>query len=272
MSHPIAAVALLMIVLSALMAALVWRAVNRHNTRTSASTYQTAGGNALFLRSSELYYWALDTVAGVVKRHLHRPPSPETAINMSRELHDATTIAMLPCGAVDDDINRIPCPATGQGIIGATAPEILELADYIQKNLSPERTRDIHLRAARNLEALSRSSTEGLDATQILCPLQGSDGICSAYPARPLRCRPLHAEETWRQLGLKQSINAECDHDARVVEQGAEEGLTYGLRSAGRESQLYELNSALLIALDTPNAAERWANGEEIFHDCRRCS
>jgi hypothetical protein len=42
-------------------------------------------------------------------------------------------------------------------------------------------------------------------------------------------------------------------------------GLSQTLEDAGLDSKLYELSGALLTALDTPNAAKRWARGEQIF-------
>jgi hypothetical protein len=65
-------------------------------------------------------------------------------------------------------------------------------------------------------------------------------------------------------------VNQENDYDEQVVEQGAETGLAEALVSAGRDGNVYELNSALATALNTPNAAARWASGEEIFAGCKR--
>lgn len=53
----------------------------------------------------------------------------------------------------------------------------------------------------------------------------------------------------------------------QTVAQGIEMGMTRALKSAGLDSSLYEFNSALATALETPDAAERWARGERVFHD-----
>jgi len=37
------------------------------------------------------------------------------------------------------------------------------------------------------------------------------------------------------------------------------------MESAGLQGELLELVSALRTALDTPDAAERWLNGERVF-------
>ena len=49
--------------------------------------------------------------------------------------------------------------------------------------------------------------------------------------------------------------------------QGIEIGMIRALKSAGLDSNLYELNSALVTALENPDAEERWARGENLFHD-----
>jgi hypothetical protein len=54
------------------------------------------------------------------------------------------------------------------------------------------------------------------------------------------------------------------------VEQGVERGLEEALDSARLDAHVYELNSALVTALDTPDAPERWIEGEDVFAGCRR--
>ena len=250
---------------------VVWLSLADAGKRIWADRCDATSGNSLFLRGTELFYWAQDTAAGIVAKFLNRSPTKDTPIELARELHAVTTCAMVPLGAASDELDTIPCPENGQGMIGVTAPEALEIADHIQRNLSRRDKNRIRRRAQRNLSRFAKSNIADFDASQTPCPLQGNNGICLAYPARPLRCRPFHAAEIWRERGLKQSVDAEHDSDEQIVEQGAEAGVTEALRSAGRDGNLYELNSALVIALETPNAAGRWAKGEEIFADCKRC-
>jgi hypothetical protein len=48
------------------------------------------------------------------------------------------------------------------------------------------------------------------------------------------------------------------------------EGLRDGLRQAGLDGGLYELNDALAVVLATPQAASRWSHGESIFANCAK--
>ena len=271
MFQPLVIVLAISVLLVVLLTAVIWLDLAAAGRRIWTDRWNATSGNSLFLRGTELFYWAQDTAAGIVAKFLNRSPTKDTPIELARELHEATTCAMVPLGAVSDELDMIPCPENGQGMIGVTAPEVLEIADHIQRNLSRGDKTRIRRRAQRNLSRFAKSNSADFDANQTPCPLQGINGICLAYPARPLRCRPFHAAESWRERGLKQSIDAEHDRDEQIVEQGAESGVTEALISAGRDGNIYELNSALVVALETPNAAERWAKGEEIFADCKRC-
>ena len=42
-------------------------------------------------------------------------------------------------------------------------------------------------------------------------------------------------------------------------------GLTEACNEAGLDGKFYELHHALRRVMDTPDAAERWARGEDIF-------
>src|SRR5438477_223632 len=47
-------------------------------------------------------------------------------------------------------------------------------------------------------------------------------------------------------------------------------GLTSACAAAGRDSALYELHSAVLRALDVPDANDRWVAGDDVFAGCKR--
>jgi hypothetical protein len=55
-----------------------------------------------------------------------------------------------------------------------------------------------------------------------------------------------------------------------MVAQGIEAGVTRALKSAGLDANIYELNSAFAKALESSDAAERWARGEDVFHNALR--
>ena len=225
----------------------------------------------LFLKGNDLFYWAKDTAAQIVTKYLRAKTTAATPVELSKNLHADATRAMFPLQVEHDvDLDMIECPKEGQGMIGITAPEVLEIADHIQHHLTVAEQEQIRSLAQVNVRKLANVDHLGFDGSLTPCPLLGADGICSVYAARPLRCRPLHAATAWRRKGIERTANEESDYDEQIVEQGAEAGLTEALESAGRDGNVYELNSALLAALDTPNAAERWAKGEDVFSQCKR--
>jgi hypothetical protein len=77
-----------------------------------------------------------------------------------------------------------------------------------------------------------------------------------------------------RQFGMETSgadgeISPWAAHIQTIAE-GVEEGLIHELASEGLDAKVYELNSALVTALETPDAARRWAQGEDVFAGCKR--
>ena len=54
-----------------------------------------------------------------------------------------------------------------------------------------------------------------------------------------------------------------------AIGEGVSDGLAHGLENAGLDASKYELHSALVTALDTPDAAVRWAAGDDLFGSCR---
>jgi hypothetical protein len=180
--------------------------------------------------------------------------------------------AMLPLAHQAELERVVPCPATGQGTIGLTAPEVLAIADYVRKHLTRAEQERIRKVAAENSETIRARPANDAGLPPLPCPLQGPDNVCLAYAARPLYCRPLHARSVAGGMGTRSVHVADSSAESpdgnqheRSITQGVELGLTRALQSAGLDAGVYELNSALAKALATPDAATRWANGERLF-------
>ena len=149
------------------------------------------------------------------------------------------------------------------------------MAAHLRKNRSRAEQKRIHGLAVENSKKISSRVRGDSDLQPLPCPLQSQDHVCCVYAARPLRCRPLHATSVAKGMGSRSvqlaGSRAEApdeDRHEQTVAQGVEIGLTRALRSAGLDANVYELNSALATALETPDAAERWANGENVFATC----
>jgi Fe-S-cluster containining protein len=110
-------------------------------------------------------------------------------------------------------------------------------------------------------------------AAGLRCGFLDSDGACSIHAWRPLVCRG-HASmsraacEEWYVDPLG-APPPPLDRATRLIALGVLHGMQDSLRAAGREAgTFYELHHAVLRALDTPDAAARWARGEALFAGC----
>lgn len=173
-------------------------------------------------------------------------------------------------------VNGAPKPtACGSGCtycchlqVEISVPELVSLVSYIDENFS---LAEIEALKARVDEA--ERQTRGLNSyerlfARVRCPLL-SDGQCSVYPARPLVCRGYNSYN-WaicaQDLSYPRSWRL-VPHDAaqKNIYSDVLEGVSSGLKEEGLSSELLELIAALRIALDRPDACERWLAGEPVF-------
>ena len=95
---------------------------------------------------------------------------------------------------------------------------------------------------------------------------------CAAYPVRPLTCRGFnssdaHLCELFLQSPWKVVVPA-CVPQLRLMT-FVLDGMRAGLSESGLRGDLVELTAALRIALELPDAAERWLAGEAVFAPAR---
>lgn len=224
-----------------------------------------------FLYGDALRAWATATAERLARSRLAGKRDRHTAAQLAAEVEEGAMQAMLPTAEPSELERVIACPETGQGMIGLTAPEALAIADFLRRTRSRAEQRRIYGMALENTQKIAaRLRGEG-ETAPLPCPLQGPGHVCCAYDVRPLRCRPLHAAAIAMDLGdsgMAPGAGAEeaveNSHEATVA-QGVELGVTRALKSAGLDANIYELNSALAAALGIPDAAERWAKGENVF-------
>jgi hypothetical protein len=228
-----------------------------------------------FLGGTALRDWAATAAEQMAQKRLAGTRTGQTASRLVIEMEEAAMHAMLPLAEAADLERVVACPETGQGRVGVTAPEALAIAAHLRKNKSRAEQKRICELAVENARKIA-SRASG-DPGPHPCALQGSDHVCCVFARRPLRCRPLHAICVGRQLSPPTVPPARAPAEApdepvheQIVAQGIELGLTRALKSAGLDAHIYELNSALATALEIPDAAERWARGENVFRNAIR--
>jgi hypothetical protein len=96
---------------------------------------------------------------------------------------------------------------------------------------------------------------------------------CCAYPVRPLTCRGFNSYDASRCEQFVKS-RAPVDIPMYLSQQRLMtfvlDGTRAGLQAVGLRDDLLELTAALRIALDVPDALERWLAGEPVFAPARQ--
>jgi Fe-S-cluster containining protein len=154
--------------------------------------------------------------------------------------------------------------------VAVSPPEALYIAAYMQKTLSPEAQVELHTRLRARVEERQGSTVDAPRAHQRFCSFLRDDRQCGIYPIRPLACRGYNSmsrsacEEVFTDQGNRVHMHA----GVRELAAGVIYGLILASKQLGLEWGRYELDAAALRALDTPDAAERWARGERVFAGC----
>jgi len=160
-------------------------------------------------------------------------------------------------------------PACGAGCafccaipVAVSAPEALYIAAYLQETLSAEA--QVELRTHLSTRAEERQDH------QRFCFFLREDRRCSIYAIRPLACRGYNSMSrlVCETAFTGQDEPVHMHESIREVAAGVIFGLILASKKLGLEWGRYELETAVLRALDTPDAAQRWARGERVFAGC----
>jgi Fe-S-cluster containining protein len=150
--------------------------------------------------------------------------------------------------------------------VSVQPPEALYMALHLRERLKADELAAFVDRLRHRVDARRGWTIEQRRTHQCRCVFLKADGHCGVYEGRPLACRGY----------TSQSAEAcQEDRDPIPVHGGvmyATSGISYGLVEAtealGLESARYELESAVLCALEVPDATERWLRGERVFAGC----
>jgi Fe-S-cluster containining protein len=182
------------------------------------------------------------------------------ASNLVEQLVDTQAIAC-----------RAGCAWCCSLFVSATAPEILQIADYLRKTRSSDDLAVLHERLIEREQLLAGKTAEQRSAARLPCVLLDNQQ-CSVYPVRPLACGSWtstsaeRCEESWRRHW---ATKITANQMQLWLYGGVMLGLYEGLNAYGLDSDELDLTTALRIALDMPDAAERWLAGEPIFAPAR---
>jgi Fe-S-cluster containining protein len=154
--------------------------------------------------------------------------------------------------------------------VTATAPEIFLVAAAV-RDLSQTDFDDamMRLRAAdqRTREMSSRQRANN----KIPCAML-TDGVCSVYEARPGACRgftSVSVDDCRNGFnGLPVQVNTPAVWTS--LRNAQQQALRAALTAVDRPNECYEFHHALRVALELPDAENRWLAGEDIFASVAR--
>ena len=213
-----------------------------------------------------------DTVRRATQTMLRRARSVQTMLRLIEHAFDQTTavVERLP--------ERAPlacapgCAFCCYHPVDITPPEALLITAYLQTTLTPAAREATYARIAARASRIRGLSYEEHAQARIPCALL-VDGRCSVYPCRPFACRAWNSTSAARceaifTHGNPVTMLPALDMHVYEAVWDVAHGVTEGLRQSRLDGQSYELHSLLQRVLETPEAAQRWMQGEPVFAGC----
>jgi hypothetical protein len=265
------------LVVASLLALMFVDVAFRRSQPAGLSPGDVANWHPPLVVGKKLSDWASSVAEFRATRKLQDGRKTTAAHELVGDLHEGAAEAIDQTWQQVDSRAKVGCPSYFHSMIAVTPPEAIRTAEYLLR-FHAEQIGAVREQALQNL-----GETQGMDHNQyraaaMRCPLMGADSSCLTYAVRPLRCRggcDLSTDSTCTLGGDGSSATPpavdtrEFESRGRLVTEGAERGFSRALKSAGLDGDLYDLNGALIAALDTPHASERWVQGERIFDNCR---
>jgi Fe-S-cluster containining protein len=181
------------------------------------------------------------------------------AFENSQQRHDeriasAPDVGTLAC--------RAGCTWCCHFSVDVRAVEVFGILDFVERTFSADEKARVYAEIRANSAALGNLDEFERMRRNVKCPFL-REGRCSIYSVRPQTCRNYHATSA---VGCQQSYedpdNLDIDPEfAPLVYQagGAHvDAVTAAMREAGYDTNVYEMNTAIDVALSEPGARERF--------------
>ena len=213
----------------------------------------------------------LQDAAGLLRRGV-TTASLFALLNNARRRLDETVASLPRAGKRACALGCAACCYTTS--VDVTPLEVLVLGEHLKTTSTPEQLATIRRRLAVTVERRQQLPLAEQQTTRLRCGLLNEQQQCDAYTLRPLACRGAFSFSARACLAALQGIadseetNDALDTSAKASTMGIFAALQYALTEVGLDTNLYEFNSALFMALDTSNAFSRWMRGDDVFADC----
>ncbi|HTQ04237.1 MAG TPA: YkgJ family cysteine cluster protein [Polyangiaceae bacterium] len=207
----------------------------------------------------------------------------DAARELLARTHSAEDVARVPLQAAErlaplvEELIRDRPPACARGCsrcchglkIEASAPEAVAIAEFL-RGLTPEELAETRAQMADEAAFARTLDAEARWREQVPCAfLDDESGECVIYDARPFTCR------AHTSMSLEQCEAAAADPERRTpidkhavpasIFGMAKSAITVACAEGNLDARSFELTNAVNVALNEPNAGERWARGEPVF-------
>ena len=152
----------------------------------------------------------------------------------------------------------------------ASVPEILRIAEHLRAASSARAFAEARERVRASAAIVAPMSKPERAQAKHACPLLDREkGRCGVYEVRPLSCRAYNScdaavcERAFEQALVAWDLPIEITQ--YTVGRHVKSGLMAGALAVGLDPGPYELAVGLSIALELPDAEERWLRGEAVF-------
>ena len=179
---------------------------------------------------------------------------------------------------VADRLSREAPPACARGCswccrgvkVEATVPEAIAIAESFRVGRTSDEVAALARDATERASALFELDAEARWARKTPCRfLDEASGACTIYAVRPLACRAHASFDAGACEEAAADPTAEAPIPRHMVPAHLFGTLKMALVSAAEEAGLdarnFELANAVAVAMNEPNAAERWLRGERLF-------
>ncbi len=151
--------------------------------------------------------------------------------------------------------------------VKASIPEVLHIADHVRSTFTDAEIENLKAKIDANLAAFEGLTGKDRLNKMVPCPLL-EDHSCSVHSVRPVPCRMHHSTdlEVCKQA-FDQPDKVQIPHflDVDTVVHPIIHGIRTAVRSANLKDPGLVLARALKIAMEDPQAREKWLNGEDLF-------
>ena len=216
-------------------------------------------------------------VQAALQTGLRPPLAPQAllaAVEMSHQFYEQTWRYV-------QNLNMVPhacaagCAHCCHLTVEASAPEIFLIAAYLKESLPAERLEAVKARVRTTAAAVRGLSPDARVRAAVPCALL-VNGQCSVYPVRPLGCRSWNSRDVRACAQVMQDGGGDLrpvqDQRPGGIESGVRAGVAAALHTVGLpedDTHRCELNTALAIALDDPEALSGWLGGTDTLAPAR---